>query len=262
MRILSDGAACFGTTSSRPAEFLHPDGFAIRYDTRGQFQSTVTSAPCGVINRDGTDGDILLFRKEGTPVGSIGTSTGYTKITSGDGTNGSGLQFGDSKIYPVEANSVVTDNSVDFGDPSYRFKDLYLSGGVYLGGTGAANKLDDYEEGTWTPAVSGMSYTVQTGKYTKVGDLVFIKFRIAWNALSGTTNVVTGLPFSADSDNESMAFSVYVNAGFGSIPSGKGYLNAYVSSSGTNLLFTWQPTTQTANFTTSGNIYVAGTYLT
>jgi hypothetical protein len=28
-----------------------------------------------------------------------------------------------------------------------RFKDLYLSGGVYLGGTVAANKLDDYETG-------------------------------------------------------------------------------------------------------------------
>ena len=34
---------------------------------------------------------------------------------------------------------------------TFRFKDLYLSGGVYLGGTGSANQLDDYEEGTWTP---------------------------------------------------------------------------------------------------------------
>jgi len=85
-------------------------------------------------NRQGTDGDIIDFRKGGASVGSIGTSSGYTKITSGDGTNGSGLQFGDSKIYPVEANSVVTDNAVDFGDSNYRFKDLYLSGAVNLGG--------------------------------------------------------------------------------------------------------------------------------
>ena len=27
--------------------------------------------------------------------------------------------------------------------------DITLSGGVYLGGTGSANYLDDYEEGTW-----------------------------------------------------------------------------------------------------------------
>jgi hypothetical protein len=32
--------------------------------------------------------------------------------------------------------------------------DLTLSGGVYLGGTGSANYLDDYEEGTWTPTTS------------------------------------------------------------------------------------------------------------
>jgi hypothetical protein len=38
-----------------------------------------------------------------------------------------------------------------YRDSAARFKDLYLSGGVYLGGTVAANYLDDYEEGTWTP---------------------------------------------------------------------------------------------------------------
>ena len=43
-----------------------------------------------------------------------------------------------------------------------RFKDLYLSGGVYLGGTGAANKLDDYEEGTWTPTLGNGATAVQT----------------------------------------------------------------------------------------------------
>jgi hypothetical protein len=53
------------------------------------------------------------------------------------------------------------------------FKDLYLSGGVYLGGTGAANLLDDYEEGTWTPAFTNIG----TGTYgvnleEPVGNLV------------------------------------------------------------------------------------------
>ena len=31
---------------------------------------------------------------------------------------------------------------------------LVVVDGVYLGGTGAANLLDDYEEGTWTPGLS------------------------------------------------------------------------------------------------------------
>ena len=28
-----------------------------------------------------------------------------------------------------------------------------FNGGVYIGGTGSANLLDDYEEGTWTPTI-------------------------------------------------------------------------------------------------------------
>ena len=57
--------------------------------------------------------------------------------------------------------------------------DLTLSGGVYLGGTGAANYLDDYEEGIWTPSSSdaGGAY-YSNGKYVKVGGSVFIQANI------------------------------------------------------------------------------------
>ena len=55
--------------------------------------------------------------------------------------------------------------------------DVEVSGGVYLGGTGAANKLDDYEEGTWTPALVGATSPVYAtsstvGTYTKTGNIV------------------------------------------------------------------------------------------
>ena len=130
-------------------------------------------------------------------------------------------------------------------------------------GSMSSELLDDYEEGTWTPSVTGMSIQTQTGNYTKIGDLVFIKLRLSWNSYNNSAGgVLTGLPFAADTSNESMAFSVYVNSGFGSIPSGKGYLNAYIASNNTTLNFTWQPNTAVAEFASSGNIYVAGTYLT
>jgi hypothetical protein len=61
-----------------------------------------------------------------------------------------GMEFGTNQIAPRSGGTSV-DATVDLGYFSLRWKDLYLSGGVYLGGTGAANKLDDYEEGTWTP---------------------------------------------------------------------------------------------------------------
>jgi hypothetical protein len=204
MRIDSSGNLLVGTTVT--------DTAAVGFRYRSSLDAISSVADGGIsayFGRRTSDGDIVAFRKNDAIVGSIGASSGYTKITSGDGTNGSGLQFGDSKIYPVEANSVVTDNAVDFGDSNYRFKDLYLSGGVYLGGTGAANKLDDYEEGTFTPFLDAsstdpsLSYSTQVGAYEKIGALVHASFFInvsAVNSQGSGTLRIAGLPFNASSN--------------------------------------------------------------
>jgi hypothetical protein len=65
-----------------------------------------------------------------------------------------GVGVGDDNLYPTNGSGNSTDATLDIGDSAARFKDLYLSGGVYLGGTVAANYLDDYEEGTWTPTIT------------------------------------------------------------------------------------------------------------
>ncbi len=50
--------------------------------------------------------------------------------------------------------------------------------GVYVGGTGTENLLDDYEEGSWTPSLLNTSnnpgYSGRSGKYVKVGGMVFL----------------------------------------------------------------------------------------
>ena len=79
--------------------------------------------------------------------------------------------------------------------------------GVYLGVTSAtaANLLDDYEEGTLTPAFTSTSatfaYTTQGGNYTKVGRMCLATFRLELdgNAPGGTTSnsvFISGLPFA------------------------------------------------------------------
>ena len=80
--------------------------------------------------------------------------------------------------------------------------DLTLSGGLYVGGTGSANYLDDYEEGTWTPTDdSGASLTftiVETGKYVKIGNIVFVNMYITFPATASTAAIaIGGLPFTA-----------------------------------------------------------------
>jgi len=81
---------------------------------------------------------------------------------------------------------------------------LELSNGIQIGGTGAANLLDDYEEGTFTPTVVGTTiagvgtYSVQDGKYTKTGNIVKTSFQITWSAHTGTGNIkFGGLPFTS-----------------------------------------------------------------
>ena len=93
---------------------------------------------------------------------------------------------------------------------------VFLKGGnVNAGGTGInfpatqssssdANTLDDYEEGSWTPAcgttgvtVSGISHA----KYTKIGRFVHATTYLTLNNTSGGTKTyiqLTGLPFVSD----------------------------------------------------------------
>ena len=146
-----------------------------------------------ILNRKTSDGDIAIFQKDGTPVGSIGTLNADPWMARA---NGCGVRFITAAWLPTNNTGNNSDNTVDLGMSSARFKDLYLSGGVYLGGTGAANKLDDYEEGTWTPTVNGVSGTLFKNSYIKVGNQITVTAffsSVSWNA---GANTVDNLPFT------------------------------------------------------------------
>jgi hypothetical protein len=73
-----------------------------------------------------------------------------------------------------------------------------------------ANTLDDYEEGTWTPAVTvnngtATTYTIATGTYTKTGGMVVVLgFITPTNGTLGAANNyirITGLPFGVGTRN-------------------------------------------------------------
>ena len=80
------------------------------------------------------------------------------------------------------------------------------SAGIYLGvnSATASNLLDDYEEGTWTPAFANAPSATfgtngQQGYYTKVGRLVTVGFNLSISSLGGGSGSadITGLPFAA-----------------------------------------------------------------
>jgi hypothetical protein len=175
----------------------------------GRVYATVSGGEPAKLNRLSSDGDIIDFKKDGTTVGSIGTISGNLGIVSGN----VGLRFRNTEadIIPVEGDFTSRDAAIDLGDPSYRFKDAYLSGGVYLGGTGSANKLEDYEEGTWNPTFSDEASGGNTatgsirGLYTKIGDQVTVACTAIGLSTSGMTSTndlrIQGLPFTASSYN-------------------------------------------------------------
>jgi hypothetical protein len=95
------------------------------------------------------------------------------------------------------------------------------NGITFNGDTAAANALDDYEEGTWTPVLgrwttdpvfSGSPYVVN-GKYVKIGRLLHVNFYIQW-ATSSVTSIgsggwtISGLPFGSFSTSDGNFLSV------------------------------------------------------
>jgi len=175
-------------------------------------------------SRETSDGNIVRFVKDNSVVGSIGAYNSAIGVISGSAASYTGLYFNTDKIEPAGNNfgsEIRADNTVDIGSSSYRFKDLYLSGGVYLGGTGSANYLDDYEEGTFDVTMrragnAAGDYTV-TCNYTKIGKIVTLNFvndgTIApyYNPTSGGTaaagdsvEIVSSLPFTPTQGNNAV----------------------------------------------------------
>jgi len=162
MRV-SGGNLLVGTTDTDPYNFTSGSGIAVRAD--GLFSCAATNNNAIAINRTGSDGSIAQFRKNGTPVGSIGAqsgifilkgdanstngpliniqnSTGGTCLTLGvhassygyiGDQSGSqvGIAFVSGAAKPVtSSNGGVADNLFDFGTATARWNDAYITNGV------------------------------------------------------------------------------------------------------------------------------------
>ena len=203
MRIDSSGNLLVGKTAAGFANTGH------QLNGGGSYAAfTRDNATPVLVNRKSSDGILVEYMKDGTTVGSISTEGSRLAIGTGD----VGLKFdsGLNQLMPFNISSnAVNDDVVTLGRSTSRFKNLYLSGGVYLGGTGSANLLDDYEEGTWTPVGATSSGTAATfgsvvGTYVKIGNLVTVNGEVRDVDTTGTTASsqfrISGLPFTPTSE--------------------------------------------------------------
>jgi hypothetical protein len=130
MRIDSSGRVIVGNTSPFTAD-------SVTIDQGGFLAIRNTSGSGMEVRRDGTDGSLIDFQKDGSSVGSIGTLSGLLGIGNGD----TGLLMAGSvdAVAPYNASTNATrDAAIDLGTATNRFKNLYLSGGVYANNASGA----------------------------------------------------------------------------------------------------------------------------
>ena len=225
MTLDANGNLLVGTTSLGNADV------GVEARANGTLTTTADSQTALFVKRIGSGsndvGELARFQNADGTVGSIGSATksGDTNIFVGNGDVGVYFHDAANSIDPINpANGFDRNGAIDLGRNGVAFKDLYLSGGIQF--DSRSNKLDDYEEGEWTPTLKGntstgsATYTARVGYYTKIGNIVQISMTIACTNITGTgTMIIDGLPFSTGSGSVDSVFSMQWNSATWSGPS-------------------------------------------
>jgi len=182
-----------------------------------------TGGPPLMVGRGTNDGPIIEFNRSGTTGGGINIDGGSLVIGGGD--VGIGFYQAANSIVPYnQSTNQARGDLIDIGINSIRWRDLYLSGNVKpdagkgidfaatggpTSGSDSSELFNDYEEGTWTPAISGSSGKNITdtnyARYIKIGKQVHFQ---AYIVMDGTGNSVAfrlgGLPYAPPSNGYSV----------------------------------------------------------
>ena len=227
----TSGSTGYHIKTIRAASTDNPDGISFVENTtermriRGGNVGIGTDSPFSPLHVSKTDWS------SGSPYGTVATIEGNNvndnnwghliitdTTTSND--NGGSIRFATgstSSLNPFAGIQGVAEGTSHGGVAIYtrpsggtateRLRILSGGGLTFNGDTATANALDDYEEGTWTPAfytysgVTTTSTTTNYGIYTKIGRMVYIhaKLDVTLSSLPGQIVTITGLPFTGQS---------------------------------------------------------------
>ena len=157
----------------------------------------------------GTWGGITIVNQDNT---SNRTGTGITFVNRSSSSGLAGIQStndgtaerADLRFITRGAGGTVAER-MRIDDDGHVICPVGITLGTAVGTYNAANTMDDYEEGTWTPGFTNFSGsggesgpTSPEGYYTKIGDLVFASFYVAVPANGDSSAInISSLPFSA-----------------------------------------------------------------
>lgn len=192
LRIDSSGRLILGAVSTADTGSYYDD---ITINNSNTASGAAGGAGLSIVTGDSSFGGVIFSRS-----GSHGR--GYIKY----GQAADQLVFGTQTI-----DRLMIEDSVNNGDIHVKTGNLKFDTagrGIDFSATSDASGktselLDDYEEGTWTPA--GINFTVQSiysAHYTKIGNVVFIQMYVQAATGSGVSAIsVSGLPYTVKGSN-------------------------------------------------------------
>jgi len=126
MVIDSSGHVLVGTTDAAPWGLSSGSGAAIRQEGFGAFAST--AAPLE-LNRVGSDGNLINFRKNASTVGNIGSvnTSSASRIFISNVNTGFHLNGSTQQIIPCNGTGAKNDNAIALGNASGRFTQLFAT---------------------------------------------------------------------------------------------------------------------------------------
>jgi hypothetical protein len=254
----------------------------MRIDSSGEVMIKHASAPSFVLSREDASSNIgdligaIGFRNLDT---SSGTEPNYcgikAKVSGGAGSDGELEFYTGRATYEADSGAAVfirDTGEMELALGNLKFgtagKGIDFSATSDGSGTMTSEVLDDYEEGTFTPTVVGLTtagvatYTLRSARYTKIGNIVTFELGVGWSAHTGTGILaINGLPFTTGGSRK--IFTVGRMIGLTTSELG---MRSWSEASSTQVRFI---TTDTAGVESQINLdasvtmlYVSGTYQT
>jgi len=195
-------------------------GLSLRGQTSGAVDINAPDvAGDNTITLPGGNGSANQFYKNSDTAGII-THSSMTESSSGvisigdidiNGTTrtittGVGQTVGFSTDIKIQGSVRIEDPSVSVSRLAITYQGIdFQNTGAGSSSTATAHLLDDYEEGTWTPTLSGgatASAGTMSGNYVKVGNIVHAAFNLTNSTIAGAphTGIIQGLPYANSGD--------------------------------------------------------------